>query len=52
LLAQQFGVSQQNDFALLGRIGGECAGAVRLMPRGLTSEGMDSRLRAILFKQR
>jgi serine/threonine-protein kinase HipA len=45
LLAQQFGVSQQNDFALLGRIGGECAGAVRLMQRWLPSEGMDSRLR-------
>lgn len=45
LLAQQFGVSQQNDFALLGRIGGECAGAVRLMASGLVSTGMDSRLR-------
>jgi serine/threonine-protein kinase HipA len=45
LLAQQFGVSQQNDFALLGRIGGECAGAVRLMASGLENMGMDSRLR-------
>lgn len=28
LIAQQFQVSGQNDFALLDRIGGECAGAV------------------------
>jgi serine/threonine-protein kinase HipA len=31
LLARQFQVSQQNDFALLDRIGGECAGAVTLI---------------------
>lgn len=34
LLAQQFQVSRQNDFALLDRIGGECAGAVTLMEPG------------------
>lgn len=28
LIAQQFQVSGQNDFALLDHIGGECAGAV------------------------
>ncbi len=31
LIAQQFQVSRQNDFALLDRIGGECAGAVTLL---------------------
>jgi serine/threonine-protein kinase HipA len=31
LLSRQFGVSKQNDFALLKEIGGECAGAVSLM---------------------
>ena len=31
LIAQQFQVSSQNDFALLDHIGGECAGAVTLL---------------------
>jgi serine/threonine-protein kinase HipA len=31
LLSKQFGVSKQNDFALLKEIGGECAGAVSLV---------------------
>ena len=34
LIAKAFGVSDKNDFALLERIGGECAGAVSLMPSG------------------
>ena len=28
LIAKSFGISKNNDFALLDRIGGECAGAV------------------------
>src|SRR5690606_29115267 len=31
LIAQQFHVSGQNDFALLDHIGGECAGAVTFL---------------------
>ena len=31
LIARQFQVSKQNDFALLDHIGGECAGAVSLL---------------------
>ncbi|OFZ70531.1 MAG: toxin HipA [Betaproteobacteria bacterium RBG_16_58_11] len=34
LIAQQFQVSRQNDFALLDHIGGECAGAVTFMESG------------------
>jgi serine/threonine-protein kinase HipA len=34
LIAQQFQVSGQNDFALLDAIGGECAGAVSLLAPG------------------
>ena len=34
LIAQRFQVSNQNDFALLDRIGGECAGAVTLLAPG------------------
>src|ERR1035437_5258796 len=34
LIAKLFGVSDKNDFAILEKIGGECAGAVSLMPPG------------------
>lgn len=34
LVAKAFGVSARNDFALLSKIGGECAGAVSVMPCG------------------
>ena len=36
LIAQQFQVSNQNDFALLNHIGGECAGAVTFLESGQT----------------
>lgn len=34
LLARRFGISAANDFALLELIGGDCAGAVTLLPAG------------------
>ncbi len=34
LIAQRFGLSETNDFALLEQIGGECAGAVSLLLQG------------------
>lgn len=34
LIAQHFHISRQNDFALLDRIGGECAGAVSFLDPG------------------
>jgi serine/threonine-protein kinase HipA len=34
LIARQFRVSEQNVFALLEKIGGECAGAVSILPGG------------------
>lgn len=34
LIARTFGISEKNDFALLERIGAECAGAVSLRPAG------------------
>jgi serine/threonine-protein kinase HipA len=36
LIAQHFQVSDQNDFALLDHIGGECAGAVTFLETGQT----------------
>ena len=38
LLARLLRVSDRNDFALLERIGGECAGAVSLLPPGTSLE--------------
>jgi serine/threonine-protein kinase HipA len=34
LIAKSFGISDKNDFALLEKIGAECAGAVSLIPPG------------------
>jgi serine/threonine-protein kinase HipA len=34
LIARSLGVSENNDFVLLDKIGGECAGAVTLLPTG------------------
>lgn len=43
LIAQQFQISGQNDFALLDHIGGECAGAVTFLESGqaLPTPSMD-----------
>ena len=35
VIARRLGLSEGNDFALLAAIGGECAGAVSLMPEGV-----------------
>jgi len=42
LIAQQFQISGQNDFALLDSIGGECAGAVTFLEPGQTLPVPDS----------
>jgi serine/threonine-protein kinase HipA len=34
LIAKQFRISEQNAYALLEKIGGECAGAVSILPQG------------------
>lgn len=36
VIAQRLQISQNNDFAMLNSIGGECAGAVSLLPSGET----------------
>src|ERR1700730_171448 len=42
-IAAILGVSERNDFALLDRIGGECAGAVSLLPESVAHPGSDER---------
>jgi len=45
LLARRLGVSERNDFALLGAIGGDCAGAITLAPpRPASRDGGDSEI--------
>jgi serine/threonine-protein kinase HipA len=34
IIARNLGISAQNDFAMLERIGGECAGAITFVPEG------------------
>ena len=47
LIARVLGVSDTNDFALLERIGGECAGAVRLLSEGTPHGANDQQTRVL-----
>ena len=40
-IASILGISERNDFAMLERIGGECAGAVCLLPEGESLHGFE-----------
>ena len=55
LIAKILGISDSNDFAMLERIGGECAGAVVLLPEGATpissGETQSRRLNEYQLKQ-
>ncbi len=51
LIAGILGVSEANDFALLERIGGECAGAVTLLPEGTPTVAQDQRTRKLDQKE-
>ena len=42
LIANRLGLSEQNDFALLEAVGGECAGAVSVLPAGIPLQGEGS----------
>ncbi|OGV66116.1 MAG: hypothetical protein A2283_15230 [Lentisphaerae bacterium RIFOXYA12_FULL_48_11] len=41
LIASILGISERNDFAMLERIGGECAGAVSLLPEDIQPPAID-----------
>ena len=41
LIARQLGISEKNDFMLLKRIGGECAGAITILPESLLPESRE-----------
>ncbi|MDX2345835.1 MAG: type II toxin-antitoxin system HipA family toxin [Legionella sp.] len=46
-IARQLGISEKNDFALLSAIGGECAGAVSLLPPDLAPANLKPDYRII-----
>ncbi|HZL35161.1 MAG TPA: type II toxin-antitoxin system HipA family toxin [Tepidisphaeraceae bacterium] len=51
-IAAIVGVSERNDFALLERIGGECAGAITLLPAGMPHPGSgEGRMRELNEKE-
>jgi serine/threonine-protein kinase HipA len=47
LIAKNLGISARNDFAMLERIGGECAGAVTFIPAGQHLPEHDDRYRSL-----
>lgn len=47
IIARNLGISARNDFAMLERIGGECAGAVTFMPHGEDLPASEYRYRVI-----
>lgn len=51
LIAGILGVSEGNDFALLERLAGECAGAVALLPEGTLPVAQDERTRELDQKE-
>src|SRR5512137_2143786 len=51
-IAAIFGISERNDFAMLERIGGECAGAISLLPEDAPPPMMgETRVRELSEKE-
>jgi serine/threonine-protein kinase HipA len=51
IIARNLGISARNDFAMLERIGGECAGAVTFIPAGQPPPARDYHYRTMSQKQ-
>ena len=47
IIARNLGISERNDYAMLERIGGKCAGAVTFIPSGETLPAPDDHYRAL-----
>lgn len=47
IIARNLGISARNDFALLEQIGGECAGAMTLLPKGTPLPGLEGSYRQL-----
>ena len=46
-IAEILGISESNDFAMLERIGGECAGAISLLPQDVAPPSLENRIRTL-----
>ncbi|MBN2082351.1 type II toxin-antitoxin system HipA family toxin [bacterium] len=51
MIARNLGISARNDFAMLERIGGECAGAVTFIPEGEALPVLDYHYRELTEKE-
>jgi serine/threonine-protein kinase HipA len=51
IIARNLGISERNDYAMLERIGGECAGAVTFLSAGDTLPARDDRYRALSSRE-
>jgi serine/threonine-protein kinase HipA len=51
IIAKNLGISARNDYAMLERIGGECAGAVTFMPTGIELPQREDTYRALTDKE-
>ena len=47
IIARNLGISERNDYSMLERIGGECAGAVTFLPAGEALSARDDHYRAL-----
>ena len=47
IIARNLGISERNDYSMLERIGGECAGAVTFVPAGEPMPARDDHYRAL-----
>ncbi len=47
IIARILGISEGNDFAMLERIGGECAGAVSVLPEGVEPAPLEKHIRVL-----
>ena len=47
IIARNLGISERNDYAMLERIGGECAGAVTFVPAGESLPALDDHYREL-----
>jgi serine/threonine-protein kinase HipA len=50
-IAEILGISEGNDFAMLERIGGECAGAISLLPEGGVPPPLENRTRVLTDRE-
>ncbi len=51
IIARNLGISQRNDFSMLERIGGDCAGAITFLPSGQKLNLIDDEYRTLSIQE-